>query len=273
MVVFDARPSAFTQLTTTAEWEYLWSASGGVSAVDASYLNAFSTGFDIPGRNLILNPGSACVRGQLWRSDAAVNVAIPAASAQDRIDRIVLRYNRSAVTAATVIVPTIITGTPSGSPTMPALVQTPTGIWDFPIAYWTSQSTGGLTGRTDDRDRIVNDIWHSVTPPGGWLGGVNYKMHDDYTVELAGQIVLPSTGSYNGVTLATLPPIYQPMGLKSLPMVSHAQSAAYGNNSGAPGAPPYVEVDVTGTVKLRALPASINAQTVNIDGVRYPLDF
>lgn len=272
MVIYDARPSPFTQLTTITEWEALWSASGGVSAVDASYLNAFSTGFDIPGRNLILNPGSACIKGQLWRSDAAVNVPIPAASAQDRIDRIVLRLNRGATTAATVVTPTVITGTPSGSPTLPPLVQTPTGIWDLPIAYWTSQSTGGLTSRTDNRDRLANDTWHSVTPPGGWGGGVNYKMHDDYTVELAGQIVLASSGSYNGITIATVPAIYRPMGDKNIPFTSLAQSASYGNNATSPGLP-FVKAATTGAISLNGLPSAINAMVVNIDGVRYPLDF
>jgi hypothetical protein len=118
----------------------------------------------------------------------------------------------------------------------------------------------------------MNDVWHSVSPPGGWGGGVNYKMFGDNTVALAGQIVLASSGSYNGITIATLPVLYRPIGTKNISMVSLSLSSTYGNNAGSPGLP-YVKADTNGAITLNGLPSAINGATVNIDGARYPLDF
>lgn len=271
MVVYDARPSQFTQLSSITEWEALWSAAAGKDAVDGS--GSFVSSFDVPGRNIVISAGSAAIRGQLWRADAPVSTPIPAASAQNRFDRLVLRYNRGATTSPTVIQPVVIAGTPSGSPVVPPLVQTPTGIWDFPICVWTSQSSGGLTGLFDNRTLIVNDTWHSISPPANWFGGVNYKMNDDKTVSLAGLVQLNTAGgAYNGVVIATLPAIYCPIGDKRMPIVCTALSSSYGNNSSFPGLP-YVWVNNSGQVQLGGLPGAINSQLVYLDGARYTLDF
>ena len=271
MVVYDARPSSFTQLSSITEWEALWSAAAGKDAVDGS--GSFVASFDVPGRNIVISAGSAAIRGQLWRADAPVSTPIPAASAQNRIDRLVLRYNRGATTSPTVIQPTVITGTPSGSPVIPPLVQTPTGLWDFPVCFWASQSTGGLVTLTDNRTLIVNDTWHSISPPANWFGGVNYKMNDDKTVSLAGLVQLNTSGGYNGVVIATLPTIYSPLGDKRMPIVCTAQSSVYGQNIGTGAGLPYVWVNTSGQVQLGGLPGSINSQIVYLDGARYALDF
>jgi hypothetical protein len=271
MAIYDSRPSPFTQLSTMQEWEFFHSALGGRDAVDGP--NAFVASFDVPGRNIVAALGNAVIKGQLWRADASFSTAIPAASAQNRLDRLVLRLNRSATTAPTIVVPTIITGTPSGSPTLPAITQTPTGIWDMPICYWTSASSGALSGLTDDRDLIMNDTWHSITPPAGWGGGFNYRMTAERTVMLAGLITLASSGSYNGITIATMPTIYKPIGDKYLPMVSRTQSASFGDNAGSPGLPRVTISSVDGTVKLGGFPASANGDFAYFDGCMYPLDF
>lgn len=153
MAVYDARPSAFTQLTTTADWEAFVSAIGGISAIDYSVGNAFTPSLDTPGRNAVMADGNIVIKGQLWRCDAPVSTAIPAASAQNRIDRLVLRLTRGATTSPTVIQPVVITGTPSGSPVEPPLVQTTTGIWDYPISSWTSTSAGAITTLVDEREQ------------------------------------------------------------------------------------------------------------------------
>lgn len=155
MVIYDARPSAFTQLTSTAEWEALASATGDVSIIDFTVGNALSPSFDVPGRNIVIADGNIAIKGMLWRCDAPVSTPIPAASAQNRIDRLVMRLTRGATTSATVIAPTVITGTPSGSPVEPSLVQTPTGIWDYPICSWTATSAGALSGLTDERQYSI----------------------------------------------------------------------------------------------------------------------
>lgn len=268
MAVFDARPSAFTQLSTIGEWENLWSASGGVSAVDGPA--ACTASFDVPGRNIVMAAGNVAIKGQLWRCDATVSTAIPSASAQNRMDRLVLRYNRGATSSPTVIVPTIIPGTPSGSPTLPSLTRTPTGIWDFPICYWTSQSNGALVSLTDNRELIANDVWHSIAPPVNWFGGVNYKMNPDYTVTLAGMVQLPFSGSYNTAVIANLPPIYCPIGDKRFLFLCTTQSPDYGNVSGGM---PELTVRTDGRVQVSAIPSGLSGMVTYIDGINYPLDF
>src|SRR5580765_9011023 len=151
MVIFDARPSSFTQLTTTADWEALMSMIGPAAAIDASVGNAMNPTLDTGGRNAVIDTGNILIKGQLWRCDAPVSTPIPAASAQNRIDRLVLRLTRGATTSATVIQPVVITGTPSGSPVEPPIVQTPTGIWDIPVSSWLSTSAGAITTLVDER--------------------------------------------------------------------------------------------------------------------------
>lgn len=271
MVIYDARPSSFTQLSTTSEWEFFHSVLGGKDGVDGP--SAFTASFDVPGRNIVVAAGNAVIKGQLWRADASFSTAIPAASAQNRIDRLVLRLNRGATTAPTVIVPTVITGTPSGSPVLPALTRTPTGLWDMPICFWTSASSGALSGLTDNRETIINDTWHSINAPGPFTGGVNYRMTPDRQVLLGGQIQLATSGSYNGVTIATMPPIYRPIGTKYIACATLSLSSVFGSNSGSPGLPRIVVEDTTGVVRLGGFPASANGDLAYIDGCSYPLDF
>jgi hypothetical protein len=149
MVTYDARPSAFTQLSTTADWESFLSSCGITDGVDgpASFVPSLDTG----GRNAVISAGQSVVKGQLWRADAPVSTPIPGASAQNRLDRLVIRLNRGATSSPAVVAPTIITGAPSGSPVLPPITQTPTGIYDIPISNWLSTSAGGLTTLVDQR--------------------------------------------------------------------------------------------------------------------------
>jgi hypothetical protein len=91
------------------------------------------------------------IKGQLWRADASVSTPIPAASAQNRLDILALQLNRGATSSPGVVQPVVITGTPSGSPTLPPLTQTTTGLFQIPICNWTSASSGSLTGLVDQR--------------------------------------------------------------------------------------------------------------------------
>jgi len=270
MVTYDARPSSFTQLSTTSEWEYFHSCVGAKDAVDGP--GAFTASFDVPGRNIVAAAGNAVIRGQLWRADASFSTAIPAASAQNRIDRLVLRLTRGATTSPTVVAPWIIQGSPSGSPVLPVLQRTPTGIWDLPICYWTSASSGALSALTDNRETILNDVWHTINTPGPFTGAVNYKMTPDRMVIFGGLIQLATSGSYNNVTIATMPPIYRPQGDKFIPIVSMSQSPDYGNSSTSPGIP-RMHIGTDGTVKLEGFPGAINGGVCYIDGASYPLDF
>lgn len=151
MTTYDARPSAYTQLTTTTEWEAFMSSAGIQDGIDSANGGSFVPSLDTGGRNAVVSAGQALIKGQLWRADAPVSTSIPAAGAQNRLDRLVLRLNRGATTSPTVVAPTVITGTPSGTPALPPIVQTPTGLYDIPISYWTSGSTGALTALVDQR--------------------------------------------------------------------------------------------------------------------------
>jgi hypothetical protein len=145
----DARPSGFTQLTTTTDWEMFMSAAGIYDGADGTA--SFTPGLDTTNRTANLGAGSCLIKGQLWNATATVKTAIPAASAQDRLDRLVVRLNRTASTSATVISPVVITGAPSGSPVLPPLQQTPTGLWDIPVSHWTSHASGTIDTLVDER--------------------------------------------------------------------------------------------------------------------------
>jgi hypothetical protein len=256
MATFDARPSQFTQLTSTSDWEYLLSSfmpQGG--AVDASIGNAMNPSLDTPGRNAVIADGVAVIKGQLWRCDAAVSTPIPAASAQNRIDRLVLRLTRGATTSATVVQPVVITGTPSGSPVEPPIVRTTTGIWDLPISSWTSTSAGAITSLVDERD-FVNDPWHSLGTLAGYTGFGRYRMTLWGETELDLGVVGGGSNGGNVSFSVTLPLSYR--------LNNGASSMAYGlttnvpGNMTAAGGPPRVVASTNGAVSIVG-PASTSA--------------
>jgi hypothetical protein len=190
MTTYDARPSAYTQLSSTSDWEALLSISGKPSAVDGAVGSAMVPSLDTGGRNAVIADGNAAIKGMLWRCDAPVSTPIPAASAQNRIDRLVLQLNRGATSSPTVIQPVVVTGTPAASPVIPALTQNATGIWQLPISHWTSTSAGALTGLIDDRV-LANDPWHNVVGDSGWTalsgyGPLRYRFTSSGEVQFSG---------------------------------------------------------------------------------------
>lgn len=270
MATYDARPSSFTQLTTTGEWEYFASAAGLVNAIDGSIGSAMLPSLDTGGRNAVIADGVSVIKGQLWRCDAPVSTPVPAASAQNRIDRLVLRYTRGAASSPTVIAPTIITGTPSGSPVLPPLVQTPTGIWDLPVCHWTSTSAGAISTLIDDR-KLTNDSWHDMRPlSNAFVGSISgwpppqYRFSDDGRyVETGGACQTPpTTGNYNGVAIVTLPPAYRPISGTS------ERIAIPGNigSQGTGGASPYLMLGSNGALSIGASATSLGQSIFSING-------
>jgi hypothetical protein len=176
---------------------------------------------DTGGRNAVIADGNILIKAQLWRCDAPVSTPIPAASAQNRIDRLVIRLTRGATTSATVVVAAVVTGTPSGSPVIPALTQTPTGIWEFPVSHWTSTSAGALTGLIDDR-LFSNDPWHGITVDSGWtvIGGyssIRYRMDQYGGVQFSGGTQHTNSASTLAINSSNpLPPAYWPTNQKVL---------------------------------------------------------
>lgn len=83
---------------------------------------------DSSGMKVKVNPGFAVIRGHAFQSTAVETVTIAAASAAVRRDRVALRLDPTAnsITLA------VIQGASGGG--VPALTQTDTGIYEFPLA-------------------------------------------------------------------------------------------------------------------------------------------
>jgi hypothetical protein len=272
MVVYDARPSAYNQLSTTSDWEAIWSLMGmPEAAIDGQYAlgHWMAPSLDTGGRNIVIDSGQAVVKGQLWRCDAPVSTPIPVASAQNRIDRLVLRINRGATTSATVVQPVVITGTPAGSPTIPALTRTPTGLWDYPVCYWTSTSSGAIQSLVDER-RFTNDIWHDMRPlENNFVGTVSGRVPPQYRfsqdckyVEVAGEFnTPPGTINPNNIEIFKFPTNYRPQ-------VTHRWWCG-GITDGI--ATPSMYVNSNGSLAISLAPNATPQSTATMWG-RFPLD-
>lgn len=134
-----------SQIETAAEWEGFFSAvqlDGVVSGLTPT-INSGA-------RTASVGVGSAYLRGFYKPVTSTTATSVSAASAQDRVDRLVLRLDRDAATSATYIVPTVLAGT-AGVATPPALTRGTSGAWDLPVSRWTSKADGTLTGLVDER--------------------------------------------------------------------------------------------------------------------------
>ncbi|MFG2001677.1 hypothetical protein ACGFNU_21255 [Spirillospora sp. NPDC048911] len=136
------------QITDIVGWEsYFTSAQ-----LDGIYYG-INPSLNSGARTVGFTEGAALVRGFYKPVFAPRSTAVPTASAQNRIDRLVMRLDRSqASDAAAFIVPAVLQGTP-GASTPPALTKviSPTGIWDLSVCRWTSNSNGSLSGLVDER--------------------------------------------------------------------------------------------------------------------------
>jgi hypothetical protein len=133
-------------------WEAYWVGGlGGAAGVMAGKLGELAPSINSGARTVSTATGAAFVRGFYIENPATTYTAsVPAASAADRVDRLVLRLDRTQSTAANWLKPMIIQGT-SGSATPPAIQSSTTGSWDLPIARWTTKADGTLTGLVDER--------------------------------------------------------------------------------------------------------------------------
>jgi hypothetical protein len=164
---------------------------------------------DNSGKWVKVKPGAGWINGQYYESDAEQIIAIgDNTSGNARIDRIVLRADRTANTIAVAV----LAGTPAGSPTAPALTQTST-TWEMTLAQvavangFSSITAGDVT---DERQwsGYVNTTVNATTTnqQKDWSmpwGVVDYKiMASDTTILSGGSFVstditgLSSTKSY-----------------------------------------------------------------------------
>lgn len=248
MTTYDARPSAFTQLTTTGEWEALLSSLGCLDGIDTNTGNAMAPSLDVPGRNIVIADGQVVIKGMLWRCDAPVATPIPAASAQNRLDRLVIRLTRGATSSPNVVQPVIITGTPSSSPVLPPYIQNTTDTWDITVANWLSTSAGGTTTLNDER-KFNRDRWNNVTPPSGWSGINRYKKLPDRMLVV--DIQCTHAGASGNVTFMTLP-----TGTGGYaPNTLHSNILAIGNNNNPVNSNQRIDFNTNGAVTTFALPS------------------
>ncbi|ATI18646.1 minor tail protein [Streptomyces phage Amethyst] len=100
--------------------------TGVADGVGGTSLYTYADG---TGMTVKVNSGFAIVRGHALYSTATETVTIPAANTSSRVDRVVLRLDP----AANSITIAVKQGT-AGSATPPALTQTDTGTYEFPLA-------------------------------------------------------------------------------------------------------------------------------------------
>jgi hypothetical protein len=139
-------------VSTMPAWEAYWVAGlGGASYVMAGRGGELAPSINSASRTVSTATGAAFVRGFYVSNTAGVYTAsVPAASAADRVDRLVLRLDRSQTTAADWLKPIIVQGS-SGSASPPALQTSDTSLYDLPICRWTTKANGTLTGLVDER--------------------------------------------------------------------------------------------------------------------------
>lgn len=138
--------ASYTQVIAAKAWAIL-AACGGFEGVAPGYLNALVG--SVTGANTArIGTGGGIVDGQWYENGAAVDVNIPSAvgGGNTRIDRVVLRITW----ASFACVITRIAGTDAGSPTAPAITQTPGTTYDIKL-YQALVNTGGTVTLTDER--------------------------------------------------------------------------------------------------------------------------
>lgn len=153
------------QAVSEGQYSYLFRELASHSGVaDQVAGTGFYTYGDASGMRVKVNPGFAIVRGHAVQSTATETLTIAAASAAQRYDRVVLRLDPTAnsITLA------VVQGTSGGG--VPALTQTDTGVYEFPLATVTvpvgaaTIVSGNVTG---ERRFLGNTVggWTTSTRP------------------------------------------------------------------------------------------------------------
>ena len=103
MALDNAFPSGTTpptQLSTAAQWEsYFVAGLGGATGVAQGVGSLFAGSLNSGTRSAVVATGAAMIRGFYVNGGSSVSTSIPAASGQNRIDRLVLRLDRTASAA------------------------------------------------------------------------------------------------------------------------------------------------------------------------------
>jgi hypothetical protein len=149
-------------------------------------------------KSVRVRAGSAFVNGRWYYTDADVNVLISDntdGSGFDRIDLLVLRSNST----TQVITPTIITGTPAGSPTAPLPVRSG-AIYDIELAEVTAQNlfTTIVNADIDTSVQLIAPLWEETQ---GGTGRNTYADGDILAADAADSLGVIPTLATNGAVL------------------------------------------------------------------------
>ncbi|MEU6056992.1 tail fiber domain-containing protein [Streptomyces sp. NPDC047097] len=152
------------QVVSEGEFSYLFRELQSTGVADSVGGAAFAVYADSSGMQVKVPPGFGLIRGHAVQSTNTEIIQVAAASASVRTDRIVLRLDP----AANTITITVLQGTPGGGP--PAMVQSDTGLYDFPLARVTvgvGAATISASAVTDERRFTGNQVggWTTSTRP------------------------------------------------------------------------------------------------------------
>ncbi len=123
----------------------------------------------VPDIFIRIRPGNAQIQGYWYESDDIESHEITAnSSGNDRIDRMVLRFDP----IAKEVRQTYLIGTPAGSPSAPALTQVPGGIWDIPLAQIAAANLFASIVDADITDERVTAILRLPSEGGTGLSSI-----------------------------------------------------------------------------------------------------
>jgi hypothetical protein len=189
MALDNAVPAPSNQMTSLTQWEALFAAIG--SGIVPGAGNEFIPTLDSANRLINIGTGTALLRGFYTNGSSTTATGAPAASGSPRIDRLVLRLDRTAVTAANWVKPVVIPGTPASSPSAPAIQSSlsPSGQWDLPICQYRAETNGSLTALIDERYKLSSPFAvmtsasrPSASPPRmGWETDTSRLVYSDGT--------------------------------------------------------------------------------------------
>lgn len=116
----------------------------------------------------------ALVRGHMYNSTAEETLTIDPATSLPRVDYVVLTLDPTANS----ILLDVVKGTPAATPSAPALTQTDTGIYQYPLAA--VQVAANVTtidaNAVSDVRTFIESVWTTGTRPAGTIGKFGFNV-------------------------------------------------------------------------------------------------
>lgn len=137
----------------------------------------------------------ALVRGHMYNSTAEETLTIDPATSLPRVDYVVLTLDPTANS----ILLNVVKGTPAATPSAPALTQTDTGIYQYPLAA--VQVAANVTtidaNAVSDVRTFIERVWTTGTRPAPFIGLTGYNV-------TTGRLEVYSGSAWGDVTPSTI---------------------------------------------------------------------